>query len=265
MQSLTQYQIDAFSNRVFGGNPAAVCILDQWLSDAQMQAIGNENNLAETAFVVPDKEHYHIRWFTPEVEVDLCGHATLAAAYVLINILKIPQNPIHFSTQSKGELQVHQEGDWLYLNFPTDSIAPISPLEGAAQALGAVPLAYWKGETDFIALLENETTVAHLKPDLSWIAQLGDRGLIVTAPGDEVDFVSRFFAPQSGVDEDYVTGSAHTSLIPFWAKKLEKNKLSARQISSRMGILDCEYLNERVRIGGQAQLYLKGEIYLPEA
>lgn len=265
MQSLTLYQIDAFSNQVFGGNPAAVCILDQWLSDAQMQAIGNENNLAETAFVVPDKEHYHIRWFTPEVEVDLCGHATLAAAYVLKNILKIPQNPIHFSTLSKGELQVHQEGDWLYLNFPTDSIVPISPLEGAAQALGAVPSAYWKGETDFIALLENETTVAHLKPDLSWIAQLGNRGLIVTAPGDEVDFVSRFFAPQAGVDEDYVTGSAHTSLIPFWAKKLEKNKLSARQISSRMGILDCEYLNERVRIGGQAQLYLKGEIYLPEA
>lgn len=265
MKSLTIYQVDAFTDRVFGGNPAAVCVLDQWLSVAQMQAIGNENNLAETAFVVPDGDAFHIRWFTPEVEVDLCGHATLAAAYVLKNILKVPQKTLHFDTQSKGSLQVTKEGDWLYLNFPSDTMSKIAPLEGAAAGLGASPLEYWKGETDFIAVLENESQVAALQPDLRWVGALGERGLIVTAPGDRVDFVSRFFAPQSGVDEDYVTGSAHTSLIPLWAKKLGKNKLSARQISARVGVLDCEFFTERVRIGGQAQLYLKGEIYLPEA
>lgn len=265
MKSLMLYQVDAFTDRVFGGNPAAVCVLDQWLSNSQMQAIGNENNLAETAFVVPDGDRYHIRWFTPEVEVDLCGHATLAAAFVLKNILKVSQSTLHFGTQTKGDLHVSQEGDWLYLDFPTDTLAPIAPLEGAATALGTNPVAYWKGETDYIAILDNETTVASLTPDLYWVAQLGNRGLIVTAPGHEVDFVSRFFAPQAGVDEDYVTGSAHTSLIPFWAKKLGKNKLSAQQVSSRVGVLDCEYCNDRVRIGGQAQLYLKGEIYLPDA
>ena len=263
MPTLTLYQVDAFTERVFGGNPAAVCVLEDWLTAEQMQAIGNENNLAETAFVVPEGESYHIRWFTPEVEVDLCGHATLAAAYVLLRVLKVPQRVLQFQTLSKGRLSVSQEGERLYLNFPTDRIAPIDPLAAAEAGLGATPLAYWKGETDFIVLLENEKAVAELTPDMRWVEQLGERGLIVTAAGDSVDFVSRFFAPQSGVDEDYVTGSAHTSLIPFWAPKLGKKQLTAQQISKRTGTLYCEDLGDRVRIGGQAQLYLKGEIYVP--
>lgn len=263
MPTLTLYQVDAFTDRVFGGNPAAVCILDQWLSDTQMQAIGNENNLAETVFVVPDGDQYHIRWFTPDVEVDLCGHATLAAAFVLKMVLKVPQKVLKFQTLSKGVLSVTQEEELFFLNFPTDSIAPIAPLEGALEGLGVAPIEYWKGETDFIVVLKNETAVADLQPDMRWIKQLGERGLIVTAPGDSVDFVSRFFAPQTGVDEDYVTGSAHTSLIPLWAPKLGKKHLQARQISKRIGVLDCEHRDDRVRIGGQARLYLKGEIYLP--
>jgi PhzF family phenazine biosynthesis protein len=263
MPTLTLYQVDAFTDHVFGGNPAAVCILDQWLTDAEMQAIGNENNLAETAFVVPDGDQYHIRWFTPDVEVDLCGHATLASAFVLKMVLKVPQKVLKFQTLSKGVLSVTQEEHQFFLNFPTDRIAPIAPLEGVLEGLGAAPVEYWKGETDFIVVLENEAAVARLQPDMRWIKQLGERGLIVTAIGDQVDFVSRFFAPQSGVDEDYVTGSAHTSLIPLWASKLGKQQMQARQISQRLGVLDCEDQGERVRIGGEARLYLKGEIYLP--
>lgn len=264
MSVLTLYQVDAFTDHVFGGNPAAVCVLEDWLPEAQMQAIGNENNLAETAFVVPKGEEYHIRWFTPDVEVDLCGHATLAAAYVLKTVLKAPQETLRFQTLNKGRLSVQKEGDQLFLNFPTDRIAPISPLKGAQQGLGVKPIEYWKGETDFIVVVENEAAVAALQPNMEWVQELGERGLIVTARGETVDFVSRFFAPQTGVDEDYVTGSAHTSLIPLWAPKLGKKFMNAHQISSRKGVLNCEDLGDRVRIGGHAQLYLKGEIYLPE-
>lgn len=264
MYVLTLYQVDAFTDHVFGGNPAAVCVLEDWLPEAQMQAIANENNLAETAFVVPKGEEYHIRWFTPDVEVDLCGHATLAAAYVLKTVLKAPQETLRFQTLNKGRLSVQKEGDQLFLNFPTDRIAPISPLKGAQQGLGVKPIEYWKGETDFIVVLENEAALAALQPNMEWVQQLGERGLIVTARGETVDFVSRFFAPQTGVDEDYVTGSAHTSLIPLWAPKLGKKYMNAHQISSRKGVLNCEDLGDRVRIGGHAQLYLKGEIYLPE-
>ena len=264
MRSLTLYQVDAFTDTIFGGNPAAVCLLDEWLPEEQMQAIGNENNLAETAFVVRQGKEYHIRWFTPEVEVELCGHATLAAAFVLKKIKQVSDPVLTFQTLTKGRLTVTENEDTLSLNFPTDRLVAIAPLEGAATALGATPQAFWKGETDFLIVLDNETTVAQLSPDLNWVAQLGERGLIVTAAGDSVDFVSRFFAPQSGVNEDYVTGSAHTTLIPYWAKRLNKPHLQARQISKREGALDCEWLGDRVRIGGQARLYLKGEIYLPE-
>ena len=195
MSVLTLYQVDAFTDHVFGGNPAAVCVLEDWLPEAQMQAIGNENNLAETAFVVPKGEEYHIRWFTPNVEVDLCGHATLAAAYVLKTVLKAPQETLRFQTLNKGRLSVQKEGDQLFLNFPTDRIAPISPLKGAQQGLGVKPIEYWKGETDFIVVVENEAAVAALQPNMEWVQQLGERGLIVTARGENGGFCLSVLCP----------------------------------------------------------------------
>ncbi len=256
------YQVDAFTDKVFSGNPAAVCPLDQWLDDALMQNIAMENNLAETAFYVKSGNEYHIRWFTPTVEVDLCGHATLAAAFVLFNFENHTESEIRFLSSRSGELIVTKHGDSLTLNFPSDSVEPVELTSDLIAGFNLEPVEAYKGKTDFMLVFENESQVKELVPEIDLIAKIDARGIIVTAPGDTADFVSRFFAPQSGIDEDPVTGSAHTTLTPFWAKKLGKNELSAIQLSGRKGYLDCKFLNERVEISGQARLYLKGEIFV---
>ncbi len=258
------YQVDSFTDRLFSGNPAAVCILDKWLSGSLMQSIAKENNLAETAFVVPNEKNFEIRWFTPTIEVDLCGHATLASAFVLFNILNHPDSVIRFYSARSGLLSVEKKDDILYLDFPSDTLESISELKYVSieKCIGFKPLELYKGKTDYIALIDNEISLQHLQPDLEEIAKLKARGLIVTAKGNTVDFVSRFFAPQSGINEDPVTGSAHTSLTPLWSKRLSKNNLIANQLSKRGGQLLCEFKNERCIIGGEARLYLTGEINL---
>jgi PhzF family phenazine biosynthesis protein len=261
MNKIKLYQVDAFTDRLFSGNPAAVIILDRWLSDDLMQSIAFENNLAETAFIVPNEKVYEIRWFTPIVEVDLCGHATLASAFVLFNILNYPGSQIQFHSSRSGLLTVEKKDDLLLLDFPTDTLELINEVQNRIQhCIGIKPVEIYKGKTDYMAVVENESVLKNIQPDFKEIFKSKARGLIVTAKGDHVDFVSRFFAPQSGIDEDPVTGSAHTSLIPLWAKKLGKNNLIANQISKRGGQLFCEFKNERCLIGGKARLYLTGEI-----
>jgi len=255
------YQIDAFTDKIFSGNPAAVCPLDVWLSDNLLQKIASENNLAETAFYVKQGNQYQIRWFTPKVEVDLCGHATLAAAYVLFYHENHKDNLINFHSNRSGKLTVSKQNECLTLNFPSDILENIELSKDLTDGFDISPIQALKGKTDFVLVYETESQVQNLKPNLLQISMLGKRGVIVTAKGDKVDFVSRFFAPQSGIDEDPVTGSAHTTLTPFWAKKLGKNDLSAIQLSERKGYLQCKLLNERVEISGQAKLYLVGEIY----
>jgi PhzF family phenazine biosynthesis protein len=257
---LSIYQIDAFTDKLFGGNPAAIVPLQEWLPDETMLNIAAENNLAETAFYVPTESGFHIRWFTPSVEVDLCGHATLAAAYVIFNIEKYEGQTIRFQSRS-GELIVDCKEDWLTLNFPVDLYHIAVPPPALMESLSSTNLLeVYKGKTDYLVVLESEAAVRDLEFDIIVLSTIPARGIIVTAAGDEVDFVSRFFAPQSGIDEDPVTGSAHTTLIPYWAEKLDKTKLTARQLSKRGGYLKCELAGDRVFIGGQAKLYLKGEI-----
>ena len=258
------YQVDAFTDKLFSGNPAAVCILEKWIADDLMQRIGNENNLAETAFVVPRDKDFEIRWFTPTIEVDLCGHATLAAAFVIFNIHKYPNSEIRFHSSKSGLLSVSQDHGTLYLNFPTDTLDLVAEglMNTIEKCIGVKPIELFKGKTDYIAILESEEQLNHIQVDLSEIAKLNARGLIVTSKGKTTDFVSRFFAPQSGVNEDPVTGSAHTSLVPIWSKKLGRKKLTARQLSKRGGTLFCEFKNERCLIGGKAKLFMAGEIYL---
>ncbi len=258
------YQVDAFTDKLFSGNPAAVCILDKWLSDDLMQCIADENNLAETAFVVPNEKNFEIRWFTPVVEVDLCGHATLASAFVLFNILDHPDSVIRFHSPRSGLLTVEKKDELLFLDFPSDTLESISEVKNISieKCIGVQPMELFKGKTDYMVVIENEKSLRNLQPDLNEIAKLNGRGLIVTAKGDTVDFVSRFFAPQSGIIEDPVTGSAHTSLIPFWSERLGKTKMIAHQLSKRGGQLLGEFKNERCMIGGKARLYLTGEINL---
>ncbi|MBN2614209.1 MAG: PhzF family phenazine biosynthesis protein [Bacteroidales bacterium] len=255
------YQVDAFANRVFSGNPAAVCPLKEWLSDDVMQKIAKENNLAETAFFVKEGDQYIIRWFTPAVEVDLCGHATLASAYVLFNHEGHKDAVIHFYSPRSGELSVTKKGNLLTMNFPSDALKEVSLTEELTAGFNLKPQSAVKGKTDYLLIYNNEKEIRDLVPDTDAIFKVDARGIIVTAPGDQADFVSRFFAPQVGVDEDPVTGSAHTSLTPFWAKKLQKTELSAIQLSSRKGYLQCKYLNDRVEISGEAILYMTGEIF----
>ncbi|MDR0206684.1 MAG: PhzF family phenazine biosynthesis protein [Bacteroidales bacterium] len=256
------YQVDAFTNKLFSGNPAAVCILDTWLSDELMQLIGNENNLAETAFIVPKEQYFEIRWFTPTVEVDLCGHATLASAFVLFNILNYSGSLIKFFSHRSGWLFAEKRDSLVFLNFPTDALTTLTEQQSKIleKCIGIKPIESYKGKTDYIAVINTETSLQNLQPNLIKIAKLKARALIVTAKGTRVDFVSRVFAPQSGINEDPVTGSAHTSLIPLWSAKLGKKNLIAKQISSRGGNLVCEFENERCLIGGEAKLYLTGEI-----
>ena len=264
MTKIKLYVVDAFTHRLFAGNPAAVCVLDTPIEDELMQSIAYENNLSETAFIVPSGNDFEIRWFTPTVEVDLCGHATLASAFVLFEVLLYPKATIRFHTQRSGWLSVEKRGDKLFLDFPVDELDLCTEEQSAIleKCIGIKPIESYRGKYDYIAVIDHETTLQTLQPDLSEISRLNARGLIVTAKGDRVDFVSRFFAPQTGVDEDPVTGSAHTSLIPLWSKKLCKNQLIARQLSRRGGELLCELNRERCLIGGQARLYLTGEINL---
>jgi len=257
------YQVDAFTDRVFSGNPAAVCPLDSWLPDDVMQNIALENNLAETAFYVKNADGYEIRWFTPAVEVDLCGHATLAAAYVLHHHEGYNEDEILFFSPRSGLLKVSRTGDYLTLDFPSDVFGPVDITAELTGCFGQRPGEAFKGKTDYMLVFDSETAITGCKPDLPAIAKLPGRGVIITAPGDHSDFVSRFFAPQSGIDEDPVTGSAHTTLTPYWAARLQKDDLTAIQLSGRKGYLNCKYRGDRVDISGQARLYLTGDIYLP--
>jgi len=256
------YQVDAFAETVFTGNPAAVCPLDTWLSDEIMQKIAMENNLAETAFFVKKDEIYELRWFTPKVEVDLCGHATLAAAYVLFNHENFNEKVVRFYSPRSGELTVTKNGDLLTLNFPADVYQQIGLSDEIRDAFNKMPLSAYKGKTDYLLVFDKEDDIKTLVPGFDAIARLGGRGLIATAKGDTVDFVSRFFAPQSGVYEDPVTGSAHTTLVPYWHSRLCKSEMTAIQLSERKGYLQCKYLNDRVEISGQGKLYLVGEIFV---
>jgi len=262
MNKIKLYQIDAFTDTLFSGNPAAVCILDSWIDEALMQNISSENNLAETAFIVPQERDYEIRWFTPMTEVDLCGHATLASAFVLFHLLHHQEPSIKFHSHKSGLLTVRKMDDLLMMDFPTDQIKQLPEEQNILfqQCIGIKPTEIYKGKTDYIAVIEKEHDLEYLQPDLNEISKLKARGLVVTAKGDHVDFVSRFFAPQSGIPEDPVTGSSHTSLLPLWSEKLGKTKFTARQLSKRGGRLVCEYQGERCLIGGNAKLYLTGEI-----
>jgi len=253
------YQVDAFSGRLFAGNPAAVILCESELPVGVMQSIAAENNLSETAFVVLTESMHHIRWFTPTIEVDLCGHATLAAAHVIFNHSNFSGNTVSFSSKS-GPLIVRQESEILYLDFPADSITAVESMESLIKGLGVMPSELYKGRDDFLAIFENEDIIASLSPDMALISKLPSRGVIVSSVGNEVDFVSRFFGPQSGVPEDPVTGSAHTTLIPYWSKRLARPHLRAKQISKRGGELECKFIGQRVEIGGQAVTYLVGEI-----
>jgi PhzF family phenazine biosynthesis protein len=259
---LPLFQIDAFADRPFAGNPAAVVILQEWLPDALMQAIAIENNLAETAFLVKETGGWHIRWFTPELEIDLCGHATLASAYVVFNELREPGERLEFDSMS-GPLRVERRGDALVLDFPSRPPVPCEPPEGLFAALGMTPRPIAKARDHFL-VMDSEAEVAALRPDFAALDKVDSFGMIVTAPGDKVDFVSRFFTPAAGIPEDPVTGSAHCTLIPYWAERLGKTRLSARQISRRGGDLECELCGDRVRIGGRAVKVLQGEFLLPD-
>lgn len=260
LKKIQLYQIDAFTDKVFGGNPAAVCVLDAWLPNEIMQQIAAENNLAETAFVVPNGEDYEITWFTPTVEVDLCGHATLAAAYVLFTHAGHASDVIRFHSRRSGLLTVEKNVDALTMNFPADVLEKAETPEALITALGKAPQETYKGKTDYLLIYTSQADVEAFNPDIALINTVPARGIIVSAPGDKVDFVSRFFCPQVGINEDPVTGSAHTTLTPYWSERLGKNTLQAKQLSKRQGNLQCEFLGDRVKITGQAVTYLKGEI-----
>ncbi len=260
MAIYTIYQVDAFTNKLFGGNPAAVIPLEKWLDDGLMQQIAAENNLAETVFFVPKEEGYHIRWFTPELEIDLCGHATLASAFILYEYLGYSKKELVFYSKS-GELIIQREGDQFQLNFP--SRMPVLVTEYPDQLLNGLgitdPLGVYKSR-DYVVEVATEKEVWNLTIDISLLNQIDVIGIIVTAPGKDCDFVSRFFAPNCGIPEDPVTGSAHSTLIPFWAEKLGKDELHAKQLSRRGGELWCKNLGDRVTMSGNCVFYMKGEI-----
>ncbi len=265
MARIPIYQVDAFTDHLFGGNPAAVCVLDKWLEPQVMQRIAAENNLAETAFVVTKGKTFEIRWFTPKIEIDLCGHATLASAHVFFNHLDFEGDTIVFNSHKSGELKVHKSGGLLTLDFPANPPVPCEIPGKLAEALGMQCSATYKAR-DLLGLFDNEEQLVSMNPNFSLLndvlVKIGCMGMIVTAPGKQSAFVSRFFAPPAGIDEDPVTGSAHTILIPFWAKRLDKTRMHAFQLSQRRGELFCELSGNRVLIGGKAVTYLKGDIYI---
>ena len=253
------YQIDAFADKIFEGNPAAVVPLNEWLSDKTLQNIALENNLSETAFYVPSEIGFHIRWFTPGAEVDLCGHATLATAHVLFEHYNFSGNEILFDSRS-GILKVEKLNKRLTLDFPTSKIKEVDVPDNLKNAFNNKPVKCIKGRDDYMLVFSTEKEIEGLKPDIQQILKSKTRGIICTAPSRKYDFVSRFFAPAVGVNEDPVTGSAHTMLIPYWSEILGKKKMIAKQISNRGGILQCELFGDRVKIGGRAVTYLTGEI-----
>lgn len=251
--SIPYFQVDAFTNRRFAGNPAGVCLLAEWLPDALLQSIAAENNLAETAFMVRRDGAYDLRWFTPAVEMDLCGHATLAAAHVLYRHLGYNAPSVSFRTMS-GELGVSRQGELLTLDFPARPAEPCDTPSDLSEGLGSPPTFTAKAR-DYLAVFDSEETVRSLQPDTTVLMQLDCLGIIATAPGKDCDFVSRFFAPRAGVAEDPVTGSAHCTLIPYWAQRLGRSDLRALQVSPRGGELFCAQRGERVHIGGHAVTY----------
>jgi PhzF family phenazine biosynthesis protein len=259
---LKVYQVDAFAEKSFGGNPACVVPLEQWLDETLMQQIALEHNQPETVFFVKAGDQYQIRWFTPTVEVDICGHATIASAYVLFNLLGYEGEKIEFFSHRSGPLSVTRNGELLTLDFPTDTISPVAIDETLLNCFTEVPLEAYRGRNDFMVVFSDEKTIREMQPVWSAITKLHSRGLIVTAPGDQVDFVSRWFGPQSGINEDPVTGSAHTTLIPYWRTVLQKDEMNALQVSSRCGKLHCQFKGDRVLISGSAVLYMIGTIYL---
>lgn len=261
--TLSLYQVDAFAQQVFTGNPAAVCPLSAWLADEVLQAIAEENNLSETAFMVAEGNGYRLRWFTPTAEVDLCGHATLAAAHVLYKHLGYTQAEIEFYTRS-GTLIVTQGADGMTMDFPAAQSQVIPTPSAIVSALGVTPLQVLEN-FDYVVVLENEQQVRDLQPDFLQLRQLPLRGVVVTAPGNTVDFVSRGFYPKLGINEDPVTGSAHCETVPYWAERLGKTRLHARQISRRSGDILCELRGNRVLMTGRAVTYLRGEMSLPPA
>jgi PhzF family phenazine biosynthesis protein len=258
---LTLFQVDAFATKVFSGNPAAVVPLEYWLPDAVLQNIAFENNLSETAFFVKEPEGLRIRWFTPVAEVALCGHATLASAHVLFYHLNFQGNVIEFQSLS-GLLKVEKSGDLLWLDFPASKLTRVEITDNLAKAVGFSPFECWRGHDDFMLIFEDEQTIRSIAPDFPEILKSECRGLIVTAKGEKVDFVSRFFAPKVGVNEDPVTGSAHTMLIPYWSERLGKKEMEARQVSKRSGDIKCINNGDRVKIGGHAVIYLVGKAWV---
>jgi len=255
------YQVDAFTLGPFSGNPAAVCPLDAWLDDETMQGIAAENNLSETAFIVASEKGYDLRWFTPAVEVDLCGHATLAAGYVVLNHLQPDLNSVSFETMS-GELIVTRDGERLSMDFPARAPKPVAVSEALSDALGQAPSEVHLSR-DILAVYDDEESVRRLSPDQAKLLALDDGlGVIVTAEGNTVDFVSRFFVPKAGIAEDPVTGSAHCTLVPFWADRLDRSQLVAHQVSPRGGELHCEHRGDRVIMSGHCALFLNGSIHL---
>ena len=259
---LRQYQVDAFATRVFAGNPAAVCPLDGWLDDRLLQAIAEENNLSETAFFVPMDSGFQLRWFTPVTEVDLCGHATLAAAHVIFTLLGYSQDVVRFATRS-GELSVQRKDGLLAMDFPAIPPQPCAAPQALIEGLGQRPLEVLAAD-DYIAVLDSEAAVRAVAPDQSKLAELDLRGVIVTARGDDVDFVSRFFAPKYGIPEDPVTGSAHCELAPYWAELSERHSLRARQVSRRGGDIQCELKGDRVILSGNAVTFMEAVIEVPD-
>lgn len=261
--TIPYYEVLAFTSRLFAGNPAGVCLLDEWLPDQLLQQIAAENNMAETAFIIDRGSFYDIRWMTPTVEMDLCGHATLASAHVLFQHLGRADDKITFQSRSAGELKVDRRENRLVLDFPSRPAEACEAPAKLTEGLGAQPREVFKGR-DYLAVFDRQADVAAIAPDFAIVAELEANGAIVTAPGDDCDFASRYFAPRVGVPEDPVTGSVHCALIPYWAKRLGKTKLHARQLSRRGGELFCEDRGDRVGIGGTAVTYVEGTLQLPD-
>ncbi|WP_455212579.1 PhzF family phenazine biosynthesis protein [Kaarinaea lacus] len=257
---LSLYQVDAFSSNIFSGNPAAICPLENWLEDSVLQAIAEENNLSETAFFIPQNNGYHLRWFTPLHEVDLCGHATLAAAHILFTKLGQSDSEILFYTRS-GELKVNKNNALLTMDFPALSCEPCDTPEALIKGLGKTPRQVYRGD-DYLVIFDNEQDIKNITPNFLYLHQLDLRGVGITARGTEVDYVSRYFAPKYGVDEDPVTGSFHCLSAPLWGQRLNKSRLTARQVSPRGGELLCELVNNRVLLSGYCATYMEAQIYL---
>lgn len=257
---IEQFHLDAFSDKLFAGNPAAVCPLYTWLPDETMQAIAAENNLSETAFFVPQGNTFQIRWFTPQIEVALCGHATLASAYVIFNNLNHELDLVEFSSRS-GPLYVRKTERGLTLDFPVQEISEIELDESLGDALGSMPIEMLSGE-DLVAVYPHQSDIENFQPDFLKLSKLPYRGIIITAPGDNHDFVCRFFAPAKGVPEDPVTGSVYTKITSYWAKRLGKISMQAQQLSLRGGLVHVELIGNRVLISGYVRLFSRGVIFL---